>query len=136
AEAIVHACSGVTVLATSREALAVDGEGLWPVGSLPVPDPDATLEEAAATPAVRLFTDRARAVQPGFETDASTVTVVADVCRQLDGMPLAIELAAARVGGLSISEIAGRLDRRLRRVARGGGRRPAAAQPARAPTAA
>jgi predicted ATPase len=66
AEAIAHTCPGVTVLATRREALVVDGERLWPVGSLPVPDPDATLEEAAATPAVRLFTDRARAVRPGF----------------------------------------------------------------------
>jgi predicted ATPase len=126
AEAVAHACPGVTVLATSREALAVDGERLWPVGSLPVPDLDATLEEAAATPAVRLFTDRARAVRPGFETDASTVTVVADVCRQLDGMPLAIELAAARVGALSISEISGRLDRRLRLLT--GGRRTAIAR--------
>jgi predicted ATPase len=126
AEAIVHACSGVTVLATSREALAVDGERLWPVGSLPVPDPDATPEQAAAAPAVRLFTDRARAVRPGFELDASTMTVVADVCRQLDGMPLAIELAAARVGGLSIGEIAGRLDRRLRLLT--GGRRTAMAR--------
>jgi predicted ATPase/class 3 adenylate cyclase len=126
AEAIVHACPGVTVLATSREALAADGERLWPLGSLPVPDPNASLEEAAATPAVRLFTDRARAVRPGFNLDATSVTVVADVCRQLDGMPLAIELAAARVGGLSVGEIAGRLDRRLRLLT--GGRRTAVAR--------
>ncbi len=103
----------VRVLATSREALAVPGETQLTVGPLAVPqdadDPDRITE----TPAVRLFLDRARAVLPSFAVDEETAPVVAAICRQLDGIPLAIELAAARVKALPPAEIAARLNDRF-----------------------
>jgi predicted ATPase/class 3 adenylate cyclase len=122
-DAVVRGCPGVTVLATSREALAVEGEVLRPLRSLRVPDEAAAPVEAASVPAVQLFADRARAVRPEFTLDATTTSVVADICRQLDGMPLAIELAAARVAALTVGEIARRLDQRFRLLT--GGRRTA-----------
>ena len=122
-EALVRGCPGVTVLATSREALAVEGEVLRPLRSLAVPDESATTVEAAGVAAVQLFADRARAVRPEFALDDTTTPVVADICRQLDGMPLAIELASARVGALTVGEIARRLDQRFRLLT--GGRRTA-----------
>jgi predicted ATPase/class 3 adenylate cyclase len=123
AETITHACAEVQVLATSREALAIDGELLGPVGSLPVPGERASAEDLAAAPSVRLFADRAAAVRPDFVLDAVSAPVVADICRQLDGVPLAIELAAARVASLTVVEIARRLDQRFRLLT--GGRRTA-----------
>jgi predicted ATPase len=123
AETITHDCPKVQVLATSREALAIDGELLGPVGSLPVPDERTSAEDLAAAPSVRLFADRAAAVRPDFVVDAASAPVVADICRQLDGVPLAIELAAARVASLTVFEIAQRLDQRFRLLT--GGRRTA-----------
>jgi predicted ATPase/class 3 adenylate cyclase len=123
AETISHGCPDVQVLATSREALAIDGELLGPVGSLAVPDERASAEDLAGAPSVRLFADRAEAVRPDFVLDAVSAPVVADICRQLDGVPLAIELAAARVASLTVSEIAQRLDQRFRLLT--GGRRTA-----------
>jgi predicted ATPase/class 3 adenylate cyclase len=122
-EALVRGCPDVTVLATSREALVAEGEVLRPLRSLAVPEEQATPLEAAGVPAVQLFADRARAVRPEFALDETTTPVVADICRQLDGMPLAIELAAARVGALTVGEIARRLDQRFRLLT--GGRRTA-----------
>jgi predicted ATPase len=121
AEAILRECPGVRILATSREGLAVAGERVWPLRSLPVPgsatSPDATLESAA----VQLFVDRARAARPGFALDATNAGAVAEVCRRLDGIPLAIELAAARTVAMSPGEIAALLDERFRLLT--GGRR-------------
>ncbi|HEX8864316.1 MAG TPA: BTAD domain-containing putative transcriptional regulator, partial [Lentzea sp.] len=96
--AVLAACPDVRVLATSREPLGITGETLSPVTAL---DDDA---------AVRLFLDRAQAVKPGFTAEHS---VIADVCRRLDGIALAIELAAARVRSLALEEIAGRLTARI-----------------------
>jgi predicted ATPase/class 3 adenylate cyclase len=123
AEAITHGCPHVQVLATSREGLAIDGELLRPVGSLGVPDERASVDDLAAVPSVQLFADRAEAVRPDFALDVANAPVVADICRQLDGVPLAIELAAARVASLSVNEIAQRLDQRFRLLT--GGRRTA-----------
>ncbi|MDW5614996.1 AfsR/SARP family transcriptional regulator [Mycolicibacterium vanbaalenii] len=95
---IVARCPGVTVLATSREALGVAGERIMPVPPLP---PD----EASA-----LFADRARAGRPDFDLDREPVGAVAEICRQLDGLPLAIELAAARIRVMGSLDLARRLD--------------------------
>ncbi len=123
AEAIAHACPGVVVLATSREALGIDGELVRPVGSLAVPDEHASSAELMAGASLRLFADRAQAVRPEFALTEVNAPIVADVCRRLDGVPLAIELAAARVASLSVGEIAQRLDQRFRLLT--GGRRTA-----------
>ncbi len=109
------------VIATSREPLRVAGEATYRVPSLDVPDPRAAtpLAALAQSEAVRLFADRAASVAPSFAlTDAST-RVVADICRRLDGIPLAIELAAARVSNLSLDRLADRLSDRFRILARG-----------------
>ncbi len=106
----------VRVLATSREALEVEGEATFTVSSLD-----------AAGDAVLLFADRAAAVQPGFDFERGHRAAVEEICRRLDGMPLAIELAAARVQHLSPAEIAQRLDDRFRLLT-GGGRRRAQRQ--------
>ena len=108
-ERLVESCPELRVLATSREALAVPGEIQVAVGPLAVPEETADAAAISQTPAVRLFLDRARAVCPSFVLDAETAPVVASICRQLDGIPLAIELAAARVKALSPADIAARL---------------------------
>jgi predicted ATPase/DNA-binding SARP family transcriptional activator len=104
---------GVRILATSREPLGLTGETLCPVPSLPLPPEDATPDQAAASPAVRLFADRAAAVRPGFRVDDVSAGPVAAICRALDGIPLAIELAAARVRALTPQQVAERLDDRF-----------------------
>jgi predicted ATPase/DNA-binding SARP family transcriptional activator len=95
---IVQQCPDVVVLATSREALAVEGEQLWPVPPLPVAD------------ATTLFVQRARAVSPDFRLDAAAADAVAAICTRLDGLPLGIELAAARMRVMSPMEVAQRLE--------------------------
>ncbi len=102
------------VLVTSREALKVQGETVWPVPSLPLPNPRMSADALAANSAVKLFVDRAAAVRPGFALTAKTAASVADVCRRLDGIPLAVELAAAQTRALSVDQIARRLDDRFR----------------------
>ncbi len=104
---------GVRILATSREPLGLTGETLCPVPSLPLPSADADVDEAAASPAVRLFADRAMAVRPGFQVSAGSVDSVVRICRALDGIPLAIELAAVRVRALTPAQVADRLDDRF-----------------------
>ena len=112
---ILADCGKVTLLATSREALAVEGEQVVPVSSLAVPDDAAlTQAQAEAHDAVRLFIDRARAVKPGFVLGPDNRAAVVEVCRRLDGIPLAIEFAAARVALLSVQQIAERLQDRFR----------------------
>jgi predicted ATPase/DNA-binding SARP family transcriptional activator len=108
-ERVLQACPHVRVLTTSREALAIPGEVLLAVHPLPVPAEDEGLAGIGEAPAVQLFVERARAVRPTFSLDADTAPHVALICRQLDGVPLAVELAAARVRALPVHEIAERL---------------------------
>jgi predicted ATPase/transcriptional regulator with XRE-family HTH domain len=114
---LVRSCPGLTVLATSRSPLKLSGEWQFPV-------PPLSLAEGASperSPAVRLFDERARAVSPDFELGPSNMVLVAEICRRLDGLPLAIELAAARVKLFSPRTLLDRLDRRLQ-VLSGGAR--------------
>ncbi|MEX2547430.1 MAG: tetratricopeptide repeat protein [Chloroflexota bacterium] len=113
---LLRACHGLRILATSREALGVAGERIYPVRSLSLPA-DATqlsLKHAAEFEAVSLFDERARAADPTFALIDENVGAVIEICRRLDGIPLAIELAAARVRALSVQQIAERLDDRFR----------------------
>jgi predicted ATPase/class 3 adenylate cyclase len=112
--AIVGSCPRITVLATGREGLGVRGERMMMVRSLPLPAANATTDEILATDAVQLFTERAEQAGGGAELDDETVATVAQLCRRLDGIPLAIELAAARTRMMSPQEIAARLDERFR----------------------
>ena len=108
--ALLAACPELHVLATSREPLAVGGEVQWPVPPLGLPDRH---EPVLAAEAVRLFEDRARMVLPSFAVTPETAPVAAELCRRLDGLPLAIELAAARVRMLPLTSIAAAMDDRF-----------------------
>jgi non-specific serine/threonine protein kinase len=121
ADRLLRDCLGVQILATSREALRIAGEVAWRVPSLQLPPPGvaATLEQLAAVDAVRLFVERARAMQSTFDLTERNRAIVTQICQQLDGMPLAIELAAGRIGSLSPEYIAGRLDQRFRLLTEG-----------------
>lgn len=119
AHRLLSACPELRVLATSREALAITGEALRPLPPLEVPPPGAALGELPRYPAVRLFLDRAAAVRPGFAVDEGNAGAVLRICRALDGLPLAIELAAARLRSLPVAEVATRLDDRFRLLSRG-----------------
>ena len=115
ADDLLAAAEKLCVLATSREALGIEGERLLNVGPLGAPAPGARdLAAVAASDAVVLFVDRARQVVRDFTLDEPNVDAVADICRRLDGIPLAIELAAARVKVLSVDQIRSRLDDRFR----------------------
>ncbi len=109
----------LTILATGREPLEVVGETLCRLGPLELPPPHANPAEAAESAAVRLFRDRATAVQPDFALDAPTTATVVDIVRRLDGLPLALELAAARLRTMSADQIAHRLDDRFRLLSTG-----------------
>ncbi|MES9605064.1 BTAD domain-containing putative transcriptional regulator [Actinomadura sp. NPDC000929] len=119
AHRLLSACPELRVLATSREALAITGEALRPLPPLELPPPGAALAELPRYPAVRLFLDRAAAVRPGFAVDEGNAAAVLRICRALDGLPLAIELAAARLRSLPVAEVATRLDDRFRLLSRG-----------------
>jgi predicted ATPase/class 3 adenylate cyclase len=121
-ERVVTGCPDVVVLATSRESLAVSGEHLVPLPPMQLPAGD-TLDVVASCEAVRLFVDRAGDVRPGFTVTSDNVSVLAQLCRRLDGIPLALELAAARVRSMSLADILSHLDRRFRLLT--GGRRSA-----------
>jgi predicted ATPase/DNA-binding CsgD family transcriptional regulator/tetratricopeptide (TPR) repeat protein len=112
---VLPVCPDLTVLATSREALAVDGEVTYVVPPLPVPGrtPTPSAVEVGAAAAVRLFEQRARQVQTGFRLDDGNAAAVAEICRRLDGIPLAIELAAARVRVLAPAQIVDALSDRF-----------------------
>ncbi len=124
-EHLLASCPTLHVLATSREALGVPGEATYPVPSLAVPgiQDDVDLEAIAASEAVSLFVERATTTQPSFRLDASNAAAVLEICRRLDGIPLALELAAARANVLSVAEIAEGLGDRFRLLT--GGRRTA-----------
>ena len=112
ADALLRGCPGITVLATSREALGIAGEVAWHVPSLavPTPGPRPPLAEVAASEAGRLFLARAVAARPSFTLSEKNAAAVAQLCQRLDGIPLALELAAARLPVLSVEQIATRLD--------------------------
>ncbi len=116
ADALLRACPNLRLLTTSRESLGIAGENAFRVPSLAIPDAQRLppLENLAQFDAVRLFVDRAASVAPGFALTEQNARAVAQVCQRLDGIPLAIELAAARVKALSIEQIATRLDDRFR----------------------
>ncbi|HHN79081.1 MAG TPA: hypothetical protein ENK11_10485, partial [Phycisphaerales bacterium] len=109
-EALLGACPGLRVIATSREPLGVEGEWVYRTGVLAVPGED----DIDSCDSVRLFVDRARAARPGFALTDANRGDVAEICRRLDGVPLAIELAAARIKMLSPAQIAERLSDRFR----------------------
>ena len=115
AETLLRACPQVKMLASSREALGVGGEQVFRVPSLTLPDPDRTVtpEAIAQSEAVQLFVDRAMLVRSDFRLTDRNASSIASICRRLDGIPLAIELAAARVRSLSAEEINRRLDQRF-----------------------
>ncbi|MCW2914380.1 MAG: putative ATPase [Actinomycetia bacterium] len=119
ADRLLAGCPGLRILATSREPLGITGESLWPVEPLALPHAEADAGEAMTYPAVRLLADRAVAVRPGFAVTSDNVAGVVRICRALDGMPLAIELAAARLRALSPEQIAARLDDRFRLLTAG-----------------
>jgi predicted ATPase len=122
-ESVLRGCRGVQLLATSREVLSVAGEHVVGLRSLSLPPRSGTPEEIVVSDAVALFVERARAVRSDFTVDARNAGVVAEICRRMDGIPLAIELAAACVGAMSPVEIASHLNERFRLLR--GGRRTA-----------
>jgi predicted ATPase/DNA-binding CsgD family transcriptional regulator len=103
----------VTVLATSREPLAIVGEQRYPVRPMALPDADLSLSELAENEAIELFIQRAQAVVPPFALTSQNGPVIASICRRLDGIPLALELAAARLNVLTVEQIAAHLDDRF-----------------------
>jgi predicted ATPase/DNA-binding SARP family transcriptional activator len=117
---LLSRCPELRILATSREPLAVDGEALVPLGPLELPAADDDADRAGQTDAVRLFTERAGAVRPGFTLDAATLPDIRRVVRGLDGLPLALELAAARLRTISLPELSTRLSDRFRLLSSGG----------------
>ena len=115
-QSVLSECPFVRILSTSREALGISGEQTYRVPSLAVPDRKGaeTPESLARCDAARLFVDRALLVSAGFQVTSRNASAVASVCRRLDGIPLAIEMAAARVRSLSVEEVDQRLDQRFR----------------------
>lgn len=123
---LLQSCPHVRVLATSREALGIIGEQVFAVPSLPVPDgPNLFKKSGTRHDAIDLFAKRASEAFPGFSVTDDNLNAVADLCRRLDGLPLAIELAAVRVRVLSVEEILQRLDNRFRMLATGNRAGPA-----------
>jgi predicted ATPase len=116
AEALLRTCPGLRILATSREPLYAAGETTWRVPSLSVPGAlgERPVDETERSEAGRMFIERAQAAVPEFALTMRNALAVAEVCRQLDGIPLAIEFAAARVRLLDVEQIAARLDDRFR----------------------
>ena len=128
ADALVRSCSTLRIVVTSREALGVPGEAIMPIASLTTPETGSTVRASDLddVEACQLFVDRARALQPTFAVNEQNARSVAQLCRRLDGIPLAIELAAARVRTLPVEQIAERLDDRFRLLT--GGSRAAVAR--------
>ena len=127
---LLRVCADLKIIATSRELLGVDGEAAWRVGSLSMSslhDPsrraDDLVEAVIGSESGRLFADRAGLVVPSFAITGRNALAIAEICQRLDGIPLAIELAAARLTALSVDQIAARLDQRFRLLT--GGKRTA-----------
>jgi predicted ATPase/DNA-binding winged helix-turn-helix (wHTH) protein len=117
--ALLAEASNSHVLATSREALMVDGEQQFPLQPLPLPGDAASLKDVASAEAVQLFVERARLLEPGFVLTPDVASTVATICSRIEGIPLAIELAAARMSSLTIEEIGRRLSDRFGLLATG-----------------
>ena len=114
AHRVLGECRRLRILATSREPLGITGEALWLIEPLALPEEGAATAEIESSPAVQLLRDRAGAVRKDLGRDDHAVMTMARICRALDGMPLAIELAAARLRTMSLDQLAGRLDDRFR----------------------
>ncbi|HYX58107.1 MAG TPA: BTAD domain-containing putative transcriptional regulator, partial [Streptosporangiaceae bacterium] len=117
ADRVLGECRRLRILATSREPLGITGEALWPTEPLALPG--ASPGEIESSPAIRLLRDRAGAVRKDLGGDARTLSAMVRICRALDGMPLAIELAAARLRTMTIEQLANRLDDRFRLLTSG-----------------
>jgi predicted ATPase/DNA-binding SARP family transcriptional activator/DNA-binding CsgD family transcriptional regulator len=128
ADALLNSCSGLRVLATSREALGIAGETNWPLSPLSLPEAGTTnaerrlppVEKLARYESIRLFVECARSRLPDFELNEENVRGVVEVCRNLDGIPLGIELACARLSALAVEQIVARLNDSLRLLTTGG----------------
>ena len=120
-DATLETAARVHIVATSHERLGVPGERIWNASPLAVPSPGSSIAEAAGFGAVQLFVARGTDARPGFSLTSENVAAVVDVCRRLDGLPLALELAAARLAALTPGQISDRLDARFDLLA--GGRR-------------
>src|SRR5262249_5397227 len=117
---LTRSCPHLRVLVTSREPLGVPGEVVWQVAPLAIPDDAApSVEHLLQVDAIRLFVERAQAAQPGFALTEVNAAAVAQVCRGLDGLPLALELAASAMKVLSPQQLAARLDHRFKLLVRG-----------------
>jgi predicted ATPase len=121
-EGVIATCPGVRVLATSREGLATAGERVLPLGPMEVP-PEEAIDALAPSEAMQLLADRAADVRPGFTITAENAALIGGLCRRLDGIPLALELAAARLRSMSPVDVLDHLDQRFRLLT--GGRRAA-----------
>ncbi len=119
AHRVLGECRRLRILATSRESLGITGEALWPVEPLALPEAYPSRAEIESSPAVRLLRDRAGAVRRDLAADTRTLATMVRVCRALDGMPLAIELAAASLRTMSVDQLAHRLDDRFRLLTSG-----------------
>jgi predicted ATPase len=110
-DALLDSCPDLRILATSREALGVAGEVRCtvPALSVPVPGSPPAVEDLEGYDSARVFAERASGRRPGFALHSGNAVAVAEICRKLEGIPLAIELAAARTGALAVEEISGRL---------------------------
>ena len=117
---LIQACPQLEIIVTSRETLRVRAERVFPVPPLSMPDPRHAVAELEESEAVQLFLDRARSVRPDFALDEESGPIVAEICLRLDGLPLAIELAAARLNVLTPTELLGRLRDRLDVLGSGG----------------
>ena len=112
---VIRRCPKIRILATSREPLGIDGERVYRVPSLSLPSADAeAASDLAGSDAVRLFAERAQGHLPSFDLAGPEVSLIATICRRLDGIPLALELAAARLSSMSLQQVADRLDQRFR----------------------
>ncbi|GAA4581281.1 BTAD domain-containing putative transcriptional regulator [Planotetraspora phitsanulokensis] len=119
ADRLLGECRRLRIVATSREPLGITGEVLWQVEPLALPAKGAEASEVGASPAVRLLRDRADLVRKDIGSDVHTLSAMARICRALDGVPLAIELAAARLRTMSVDQLAHRLDDRFRLLTSG-----------------
>jgi predicted ATPase/class 3 adenylate cyclase/DNA-binding CsgD family transcriptional regulator len=115
ADTLLHRCAELRVVATSREPLGIPGETTWRVPSLDIPDVEiVSIDDAVTAGAVVLFVERARSARPNFRVTRENVGAVVNICRRLDGIPLALELAAARVRSVAVEQLAAGLDDRFR----------------------
>ncbi len=119
AHALMKSTSDVKILTTSRELMSIGGEIVWRVPSLELPGPRSTPDQLSKYESVSLFVERALSVQPHLNLDETSMLAIAEICSCLDGIPLAIELAAARVNALGVKQIAKRLDDRFRLLTKG-----------------